>query len=75
MANSGKNSNTSQFFIVLTGDEGKLTKLQGKYVLFGEVTNDAGGGLKLLEKIDAIAPDTGETPKEKIWIGECGVLQ
>jgi len=75
MANSGKNSNTSQFFIVLTSEESKLVKLYGKYVVFGEIETGAGDGLSVLEKINAIAADIGEIPTEKIWIGDCGVLQ
>ena len=35
MANSGKNTNSSQFFVVLTNDEAQLAKLDGKYVQFG----------------------------------------
>ena len=37
MANSGKNTNSSQFFVVLTNVETKLSKMNGKYVVFGEV--------------------------------------
>jgi cyclophilin family peptidyl-prolyl cis-trans isomerase len=37
MANSGKNSNSSQFFVVLTDDESKLAKMSGKHVVFGQL--------------------------------------
>ena len=44
MANSGKNSNTSQFYITLAD---RLPQLDGKHVIFGEVTE----GLDLLTQI------------------------
>lgn len=37
MANSGKNTNSSQFFVVLTSEATSLAKLNGKYVCFGEL--------------------------------------
>ena len=44
MANSGKNSNTSQFYITFADN---LPQLDGKHVIFGEVTE----GLDLLTQI------------------------
>jgi cyclophilin family peptidyl-prolyl cis-trans isomerase len=38
MANSGKNSNTSQFFITLADS---LPQLDGKHVIFGELVSGA----------------------------------
>ncbi|KAG8988078.1 hypothetical protein FRB90_002972 [Tulasnella sp. 427] len=40
MANSGKNSNTSQFFVTLTDDEAMLAKLNGKLVCFGQAADN-----------------------------------
>ncbi|KAB5587971.1 Peptidyl-prolyl cis-trans isomerase, cyclophilin-type protein [Ceratobasidium theobromae] len=53
MANSGKNSNTSQFFIVLTSDPAKLSKIAGKYVVFGKARL-AEGGEQVLQRLDAL---------------------
>ncbi|KAG8963168.1 hypothetical protein FRC03_003315 [Tulasnella sp. 419] len=73
MANSGKNSNTSQFFITLTDDETKLAKLNGKYIAFGQVqtTEEA---MNVLRRLDEVGPASGDSPTEKVWIGGCGVL-
>ncbi|KAL4253107.1 Peptidyl-prolyl cis-trans isomerase [Abortiporus biennis] len=71
MANSGKNSNSSQFFIVLTDDPAKLSKMAGKYVTFGEVES----GWEVLKKLDSEeVVGEGEKPKVGVWIGGCGVL-
>lgn len=72
MANSGKNSNTSQFFVVLTDDTQKLAKLQGKYVVFGAVRMNE-DGIRVLERLNSIGSKNG-SPKEKAWIGGCGTL-
>jgi cyclophilin family peptidyl-prolyl cis-trans isomerase len=44
MANSGKNSNTSQFFITLRA----LPQLDGKHVVFGRVVE----GLDVVQQIE-----------------------
>lgn len=67
MANSGKNSNSSQFFVVLTDNETKLTKMSGKYVVFGQLRE----GWDLLKTIDGAGTDDGN-PTERVWIGGCG---
>jgi cyclophilin family peptidyl-prolyl cis-trans isomerase len=70
MANSGKNSNSSQFFIVLTDDESKLAKMNGKYVVFG--TMRASEECRdVLKKLDAVGTEDGR-PSEAVWIGSCG---
>ncbi|KAG8882079.1 hypothetical protein FRB97_008749 [Tulasnella sp. 331] len=73
MANSGKNSNSSQFFVTLADDQTSLAKLNGKYVCFGEVQNLGGEGGEVLDRLDAVAGD-GDAPRQKVWIGSCGVL-
>ena len=69
MANSGKNTNSSQFFVVLTADETKLNKINGKYVVFGEVES----GLEVLDKLDEVGGGTDGKSSWPVWVGECGV--
>ena len=45
MANSGKNSNTSQFFVTL----GPNPKLDGKHCVFGNVADEA--SMKILAQV------------------------
>ncbi|KZT00728.1 uncharacterized protein LAESUDRAFT_665557 [Laetiporus sulphureus 93-53] len=66
MANSGKNTNTSQFFIVLTDDQSKLTKMQGKYVAFGDLKE----GWDVLSSLEEIGDSDGR-PQQAVWIGGC----
>ncbi|KAI8341126.1 cyclophilin-like domain-containing protein [Chlamydoabsidia padenii] len=71
MANSGKNTNTSQFFITLKNrDENTkaFDKIGGKYVIFGQVVD----GFNVLDEINSI-PSENETPKVDITIVDCGV--
>lgn len=69
MANSGKNSNSSQYFVVLTDDETKLAKMNGKYVIFGEVVE----GLDVLDKLDEVGGGADGKPTLPVWIGACGM--
>ncbi len=69
MANSGANSNTSQFFITLTDDPSKLAKLNGKYVLFGQVIE----GWELLERLNRVEA-VGESPAVPTFIHDCGEI-
>eukprot|EP00392_Amoebophrya_sp_AT5.2_P000502 g503.t1 len=74
MANSGKNSNTSQFFVTLAGGTGSsCAKLDGKHVVFGKCVE----GLELLDKVvELCKPDVKkEAPTEKITIVGCGELK
>lgn len=75
MANSGKNTNSSQFFVVLTSEATSLAKLNGKYVCFGELANPDGEGQGVLERLNAVAGTASDKPQERVWIGGCGVLQ
>jgi len=65
MANSGPNSNGSQFFITTVVTDW----LDGKHVVFGEVTD----GMDLVQKIEGYGSQSG-TPKAKITIADCGAL-
>ena len=69
MANSGKNANSSQFFVVLTDDESKLAKMNGKYVVFGELLE----GWDVLDRLDEVGSADGK-PSVPVWIGGCGKL-
>ena len=66
MANSGRNSNTSQFFVTL----GACPKLDGKYVIFGKCVE----GLEVLEEVVKRADinDEKECPRNTITITACG---
>ena len=57
MANSGPNTNGSQFFIVTTG---AAPWLDGKHTVFGEVT----GGLGVVDVIERLPTDRQDRPKE-----------
>ncbi|KAH9934205.1 cyclophilin-like domain-containing protein [Fomitopsis serialis] len=68
MANSGKNTNSSQFFVVLTEDETKLVKMHGKYVVFGMLKE----GFEILSRLDGVGSADGK-PCKSVWIGGCGL--
>lgn len=67
MANSGPNSNGSQFFVttVVTG------WLDGKHVVFGEVADQE--GMDLVKKIEGYGSSSGK-PKAKITVSGSGVV-
>jgi len=63
MANAGKNTNGSQFFITYA----PTTWLDGKHVVFGQVVS----GWDVMKKIEACGTRTGKT-MAKLKIAECG---
>ncbi|KAL6074236.1 Peptidyl-prolyl cis-trans isomerase [Balamuthia mandrillaris] len=65
MANSGKNSNSSQFFFTFAEN---LTKLDGKHVVFGQVTS----GVEVLKRIEDEAASKDGTPRVDVVIADCG---
>ncbi len=68
MANSGKNTNSSQFFVVLSDDETKLAKMNGKYVVFGEVVS----GWEVVDKLNEVGGGPDGKSSVPVWIGSCG---
>ncbi|TDH74041.1 hypothetical protein CCR75_009002 [Bremia lactucae] len=63
MANSGVNTNGSQFFICTT----KTSWLDGRHVVFGRVIS----GFDVLDNIEAVGSQSG-TPSKKVVITESG---
>lgn len=66
MANSGPNTNKSQFFITYRS----CTHLDGKHTIFGRVV----GGLATLSAMEAIETDNKDTPIEDIIIEEASIF-
>ncbi|SBS83461.1 peptidyl-prolyl cis-trans isomerase 11, putative [Plasmodium ovale] len=65
MANSGRNSNGSQFFILFA----PAPWLNGKHVVFGEVIE----GIEKLVQIEAVGSNSGE-PLTRVLVTDSGVL-
>ena len=61
MANSGPNTNGSQFFIVTAE---ACPWLDGKHTVFGRVTN----GMEAVDSISATETDAGDKPREAVVI-------
>ena len=61
MANSGPNTNGSQFFIVTAQECGWL---DGKHTVFGEVT----GGMDVIDQISAVRTDGRDAPIEPVGL-------
>jgi cyclophilin family peptidyl-prolyl cis-trans isomerase len=66
MANSGPNSNGSQFFITTT----ETPWLDSKHVVFGSVTN----GMEVIRLVESMGSSSGKT-SQKIKIVDCGQLE
>lgn len=67
MANAGKDTNGSQFFITFT----PTPWLDGRHVIFGKVVE----GIELLDKIEKAQTDRADKPTSDIEITDCGALE
>ncbi|BFZ02468.1 hypothetical protein BsWGS_05507 [Bradybaena similaris] len=66
MANAGKDTNGSQFFITVK----QTSWLDGRHVVFGKILK----GMSVVRKIESTATDGRDKPLEDIVIADCGVL-
>jgi len=68
MANSGPNTNGSQFFIIV-GDQG--VQLPPKYSLFGNVTS----GIDVAKALEAVGSEGAGTPKEPVQMDSVTITE
>ncbi|EER02357.1 cyclophilin, putative, partial [Perkinsus marinus ATCC 50983] len=68
MCNTGKNSNTSQFYITFKA----TPQLNGKHVVFGRVV----AGMEVIERlnVECAADDDEGKPRVAAVIADCGIV-
>lgn len=70
MANRGKDTNRSQFYITL--GKGPMSWLDGKHVVFGQVLH--GGDALRIAELSGTGDGTVDTKRGEVWIAKCGLL-
>ena len=67
MANSGPNTNGSQFFVTFK----PTSWLDGKHVVFGVVES----GMDICKKIEKLPTKSGDQPMQRVVVVDCGEVK